>query len=171
MQVSSQHCRQVGQGRSVSSSGPRWWVAPQRHCMDAPKGTVRFRRSMACRCPAIGHQMNERGYIYDVNSADICRPSFLHDQTAPSVSGKTDFSPMSNTGDRPRGLGIAVFVAWVSIITSAEVRERRAGACGRRTRREQRTPRGGARATIYEGAADRANTGRTRRLGALRGLA
>ena len=58
LQVSSQHCWQVRHNHSISPSAPRGWVAPHRHRIGEPSGTLRSRRSIACRCPASGNQVN-----------------------------------------------------------------------------------------------------------------
>ena len=41
--VFSQHCGQVGQSQSVSLSAPRGRVAPHKHRIGAPNGTLRSR--------------------------------------------------------------------------------------------------------------------------------
>ena len=68
LHVSSQHASQVGQSHSISPSGPRGWVAPHRHRISAPIGTLRSRRSMACLRPASGIHANDRGFGYDADT-------------------------------------------------------------------------------------------------------
>ena len=64
LHVSSQHRSQVGQSHSILLSPRRGWVTPHRHRIGEPAETFRSRRSIACRCPASGNQMNgwDAGY-------------------------------------------------------------------------------------------------------------
>jgi len=76
MQVSSQHCWQVGHSHCMSSSLPRGWVVSHRQCMGAPSGTLRSRRSIAWRCPARGNHVNGCDCGYRENP--IATPTILY---------------------------------------------------------------------------------------------
>lgn len=71
MQVSSQHRGQVGHSHSMSPSGPRGWVTPQRQRIGAPRGTLRSRRSIACRSRASGNHENGWDSGYETGITDI----------------------------------------------------------------------------------------------------
>jgi len=110
MQAWSQQGGQVGQSHSVSPSGPRGWVAPQRQRMGAPSRTVRSCRSMAWRCPARGYQTNGQSAYQIIDSrrvivASLCRGVHLG-------SGSAGVHGCPRSSRPPAGLSPGGYPRW-----------------------------------------------------------
>lgn len=122
MQVSSQHRSQVGQSHSISPSAPRGWMAAHRHRIGEPRGTLRSRRSMACRCPASGNHANNRGFGYgpgttgNGDTSTFCESvqNVIQEQYPNDEKASFDLSPAlgSSHGPAPTAAGSYLTNQW-----------------------------------------------------------